>query len=551
MLPLLISVLTIESVEVQGNRFFKTSQILNTAKLSKGQVFSKLKLNAAILKIRHLYFSKGFFNVSIDYDFDVDELGRVSIELKIDEGIRTRIANFSFEVDTLIPQVKLLVRTTRFVGVFYDEDIVNAFETQLYYIYYNNGFPFVRITKDTSFINDTLLGLKFSIKAGRKVYIKRIEFFGNRNVHSRILRREVVLEEGEPFNYSKIMESIKRLYSLRLFESVSYRLSEDGTLTFELEESKQRYLEGNVGFTYPNYLRLQILLGHMNIFGNLQNLEISPYILISYTDGKFSFFERSISMNYRERYFLDLRKWRMRSNLFYRRMDVLEEYGLTSEIVREFSSYFFTTFGLSFKSSQLLSQQPSDRIFILYEQFSYDDRDNIIDATRGFSLNLSLNHAFGNARFNKLIFSWSIYRSFTWFLIYAFRIRFGTILPEGNVPVSEKFLLGGEGSVRGYDLNSLGETVEGYIYKVSNNFMNFNVEFRFKPNGLLGYVIFLDGGSARDNTEKLLERIHVGYGVGLRIYLGFAPLRFDFAVPTDVKVFPRDMRIYFGIGNMF
>jgi len=59
--------------------------------------------------------------------------------------------------------------------------------------------------------------------------IRRVEFLGNNNTRDIVLRRRILLEEGEPLTRKKIEESLKRLSQLKIiyplrFDNVEIQL---------------------------------------------------------------------------------------------------------------------------------------------------------------------------------------------------------------------------------------------------------------------------------------------------------------------------------------
>ena len=163
-------------------------------------------------------------------------------------------------------------------------------------MYYNQGFPFIKVERDTSFESDSFINLTERINANKRVLIKQIRIEGNHNVRDGILFKEILINPPEYFNYNKILESIQRIYSLRFFRSVNYKIENDSILVLQVVEVPQRYLETNMGFTYPYFLNLSFLIGHLNIFGNAQNLEVGLNGLFSYSDNKILLNDRSINI---------------------------------------------------------------------------------------------------------------------------------------------------------------------------------------------------------------------------------------------------------------
>ncbi len=549
MFPLLISsLLKVHQIHIEGNRFFSRHKILQTLKLKKGSPFSRVRLRAGIARLKLLYASSGFFNVRIDSRYRVREDATVDIFLKIHEGRRAYIVDLKFDGDTILPYVRRIERNFRPVP--YDEDFISRLETDVYYFYYENGFPMFQMQRDTSFINDTAVILSEHIKSGPLVVIRKIRFEGNRHIRDGIIWKEIVVKPGDTFRYSRVMESIRRLYSLQVFDAVNYRIRDDSILVFVFSEGKLRYLENNIGFTYPAYLYLSFRLGHLNVFGNMQSVEVAPSFLLSFGDG-FGIYERRLDIYYRERYFLNFQNLRFNANLFdYRTVDI-NEYGVNAEVIKEFTRYFYMHFGLSWKKTEAFTYQPITNVNSIFQKTTYDDRNNILDATFGNLISVYIQKAFSGATFWKFTQVYALYRSLDIHTI-AMRLRSGQILSAGEVPYGERFLLGGEGSVRGYDFNSIGTFVSDSLNPASLNYFNFNVEYRGHFTSRFALVLFLDGAYTSDSLSLLFrQKPHMGYGFGFRVYVGFAPIRIDFAISDKFRVFPRDVRLYFGVGNMF
>lgn len=521
-------------------------------RIKKKDEFSRIKLKSAISRLYSKYYSLGFFKININYNYAFSEKGGVVVNIKIDEGTRFYIKRIDFEGDVLLDSLIYLI--PKKLPIPYLDEFVNNLETQIYYLYYNQGYPFISLQRDTAFEGDSFINLKEKIYAGKRILIKSIRIEGNHNVRDGILFKEISIKVPEYFNYNKIIESIQRIYSLRLFRSVNYKIENDSILIFQVSEVAQRYLETKLGLTYPYFLNLGLILGHLNIFGNAQNLEISLNGLFSYSNDKFILNDRSININYRERYFLDKRDLFLNASLIYSKYGQIgqlgdygktEEISLNNEILRQFSRYFYTNFGISIKRTITLGYEDSRFIILTYQKLSYDDRNSYLDATRGFILSLSVSEAFGQAGFIKLTQNYSKY-----FYSFAFRIRSGQIFGK-DIPYSEKFFLGGEGSVRGYLNNSIGYVIDN-LQPASNYFLNGNFEYRWRINNFFGMVFFYDFAIVSNDFENLIRsNVYSGYGLGFRFYINFIPIRFDFAINPNSHIFPKDIFVYFSIGNMF
>lgn len=141
-------------------------------------------------------------------------------------------------------------------------------------------------------------------------------------------------------------------------------------------------------------------------------------------------------------------------------------------------------------------------------------------------------------------------------LTLAARIRAGWLEAVAgsadDVPPDRRFYAGGGGSVRGYEYNS--------IYPLERNALGLtpggqgllegSIEARWRFGARLGAVAFVDGGTAFDDWADAGD-LSFGAGIGLRYDLGFAPLRFDIAVPLDDEFSSDDYALYISLGQAF
>jgi outer membrane protein assembly factor BamA len=124
--------------------------------------------------------------------------------------------------------------------------------------------------------------------------------------------------------------------------------------------------------------------------------------------------------------------------------------------------------------------------------------------------------------------------------------------------VSQRFLLGGATTIRGYGENALGPRDPEFQLPGGDALLALNGEVRFPVRGWVQGVAFLDAGNVFATRGELSFRdLAVGYGIGLRLASPFAMLRVDFGIPARTLSVDRPAnqfksgRWYFGIGHIF
>lgn len=138
----------------------------------------------------------------------------------------------------------------------------------------------------------------------------------------------------------------------------------------------------------------------------------------------------------------------------------------------------------------------------------------------------------------------------------AARTRLGWVEPIGgddnDLPLDRRFYAGGGGSVRGYAFNSIfpEQRQRTGIAPGGQGLAEVSGEVRARFTRTLGGVAFIDGGNAFQTLDEAGD-MRWGVGIGARYDLGFAPLRFDIAVPLDPRPQDDQVAFYVSIGQAF
>jgi outer membrane protein insertion porin family len=212
--------------------------------------------------------------------------------------------------------------------------------------------------------------------------------------------------------------------------------------------------------------------------------------------------------------------------------------------------------------------------------YSFDSRDNPFDTTRGARVNLGLSFAggplggtihsfrptFGLTKYFKLSrrSSWSVNADmgYLWPLDYGkgCALTYDDYVDQNSklcVPKGQRFFVGGEYSVRGFEYGTLGPTETfGGIQQIAGGYKQvfFNTEYVFKVNDPLRLVLFADGGYAYGYRDKLdPTKLRYSTGAELRIFLPVFqfPIRFIYAINPAPKPGDKFKTFNFTIGNTY
>jgi outer membrane protein insertion porin family len=131
-------------------------------------------------------------------------------------------------------------------------------------------------------------------------------------------------------------------------------------------------------------------------------------------------------------------------------------------------------------------------------------------------------------------------------------------VPNLCVSISDRFLVGGEFSVRGFEYGSLGpyedyagqglRPVGGYSYHT------YNFEYIYKVNDPIRLVLFADAGRAYGYQESFdFSKLRYSFGAEMRLFLPVFqfPLRFIYAINPNEELGDEFEGFQFTIGNTF
>jgi outer membrane protein insertion porin family len=408
------------------------------------------------------------------------------------------------------------------------------------------------------------LDIAMQIEEGPQYLVNRIVFTGNSTTRDNVIRREMRLVEGGVFNSEALKYSIRRLNQLGYFQQLEGNerdMKVDKTperenavdVTINLQEQNRNQLTFGAGVSQYEGFFGQLAFQTANFMGRGESLTLSltagdrsqnyqlaftePFLFDRNITGGFDVYKRALQ------YIGYYTQKSTGGNLIFgwgvggfSRMFLNYSYETTrmtdlSEALID-TSCFFRVGGCSTISSVSdLSQLTETQLEILRRNpFVYDSLligqggrrsiskiapsfvhntvDNPIFPNTGKKLTATVDLAVlgGNTQF------WKPRLEGIWFLRHTgrtslgFRGAFEYISPVGNtdsLPIFERLYLGGEYSIRGYDIRSVGPTVPGSgVVLGGNKSLLFNAEYLISVASQVRIVLFYDAGQVRDFGQQ-------------------------------------------------
>jgi translocation and assembly module TamA len=202
------------------------------------------------------------------------------------------------------------------------------------------------------------------------------------------------------------------------------------------------------------------------------------------------------------------------------------------------------------------------RLGVLGTRLVIDRFDNLFDPRRGWSLTSDLGWSSQSIGSDFEYVSWLSGGSLaltplggtTW--LQTARLGIAEPLKGQNLIREVRFFAGGQSSVRGFDLNSIGPLTFGQDFSLvpagGGALFILNEELRFPLWGSLRGAVFTDVGQVWESWGDADFEFAVGAGVGLRWSTPIGPLWADVAWPvSNVGISSDKPKFYLGIGRPF
>jgi outer membrane protein insertion porin family len=198
------------------------------------QAFDASKLEEDTERVRQAYRDKGYYNAAVEepktqirdegglnwFTFRPNKGKRIDILMPIEEGARYRLGTITFTGNKAVNNVKAL-RATFPVrdGELFNATLIAKGLENLKKAYGQLGYiNFGAIPKPVFDEEKKTVSLDIDIDEGKPFYVSRIEFQGNTITRDRVIRRELMLDEGNVYNSQLWEYSLLRLNQLEYFE---------------------------------------------------------------------------------------------------------------------------------------------------------------------------------------------------------------------------------------------------------------------------------------------------------------------------------------------
>ncbi|MER2520418.1 MAG: outer membrane protein assembly factor BamA [Bdellovibrionales bacterium] len=584
----------VRNIAFVGNRAFDESdlrEVINTRESAWWRIFSSSdyydpdRLSYDKETLRKYYLTEGYvdFRVLSGVAELTPDRGDFFITFTIDEGPRYRFGKISIKseikgVDGESFRAMLLTKN----GDWYNSEQVEKTITKLTNLLGDRQYAFVQIVPDITRNKDSLtVDLTYDIKQGERVYIGRIDVSGNNNTVDKVIRRQMQLAEGDPFNVTKVHKSEQNLKDLGFFEEAKVTPSDGAqpdraNLKVEVKEKSTGEVSIGAGFSSTDGPLGDFSISEHNFMGQGQDVRFGATVSgrTKQVDTSFTepyFLDRDLSAGVdafrTQTDYQDLSSYDTTSTGFGLRLG----YALSPE-VRQRLNYSFHNDTItnvpSTASLYVVEQQGTTITSSVGQEIAWDTRDSRLEPTLGFitRLNTDVAGAGGSRKWLKAKLTGTQYYPIAERWIISGTAEAGQIWGlDGPTRINERFFLGGD-SLRGFAYAGLGpRDINGENQDAlgSSRYLRGTTELTMPtplpPEFGLKAHIFVDGaipgstgeGSIIGSAIASNESLRLSSGIGMTWVSPFGPVRLDLAKAILRESYDKTELIHFSFGTKF
>ncbi len=429
-----------------------------------------------------------------------------------------------------------------------------------------------------------IVNITFNIYEGDVAFLHRLEFKGNTFTKDKVIRREMLLREGDRFSLAAFKDSVLRVKQLGLVDiekdpdinpdpkdptkvNVKMNVKEMQRNNFQFSAGYSGYEGTFVSFSYST----------VNLLGGGENLELAMQ------QGKVT---KSYSISFTEPYIFD-KPMTAGLSVFNRRTyytDLYNQKSIGANVQVGTRVMRYARFSLVYSIQRIEAWIPTgspldptsddyDEYIAAYfgtgkyymssitPQLYYSTVDSPLTPSRGTLYSASLKYAGtflgGDIDLIKPDFEFAHYQPLMAKHTFGVHAAYSFIksINGSSVPYWEKFYLGGERSIRGYEVYTIGpRTAAGTLYG-GVKALYFNAEYIIPVGGPLYGIFFYDIGNALAAGQNFkIKDMYSSLGFEARVFIPAlrVPFRLIFAY-NNKKIYDSDSNFSFrfAVGTTF
>ena len=484
------SVASIRGINVIGAHAFAQRELLNlfqlkicnwTSWILNDDKYSREKLAGDLERLRSYYMDRGYINFQLSSTqvAITPDKRQVYITMNIDEGGRYKIGTVKLAGQLILPEKEVRSCITLQTNTIFSLKNINNVAELISKKLGDIGYVFANVDPVPDLDEEEhTVNITFHVTPGKRIYVRKIDFYGNMKTNEEVLRREMRQFEGGMAKRQKMQDSTDRLNQLGFFKNVEPKVlpiadvDDQVDLEYHVLEQNSGSLVGSIGFSQLDGFLLGASINQANFLGTGKfvslNAQTSRYVRsynFSYNNPYYTVdgVNRGFDLFYNKTNFnkIDITNYnidRLGGNIVFgypisdqSRLSAI--FGISNVKIKEGSTpaYFVQDF--------IDRKKTSFNTLTSTLSWSQSKLNFGLIPTKGYaqSLNIECTYPKGNSFFYKISYQGQYLYPLndTYTLKVHGHVGYGGGF-SSELPFYENYLGGGFGSIRGFEYGSLG-----------------------------------------------------------------------------------------------
>jgi len=575
---------SIEKIRFVGNKRIDSDDLKDVMEtqektlisfLDESGIYKKDILKLDLLRLEAYYQDHGFVKVRVlDPKIDINRREKaIYITIPIQEGPQFKVGTIKIKGDDTYTEEELLSAMKLKPGDIYDISKLRKDVITITDLYSARGYAYADVNPATEIHDDTRrVDLEIRVDRGRKVYVGKINVAGNIKTRDNVIRREFRLQEGQLFDSSALKRTKQRLTNLQFFEDVKIDTRRGDQpdqidINTTVTERPTGSLSLGAGFSSVDNFIFNASITQDNLFGRGQRLNFSTDLSSRRTNFNLNFtdpriFDTNIS--------LGIDAFNRRSIFF--SFDS-ENTGGGLRLGKSIGEYNWVGLGYRYEQVNVTNvvdpnagvANQSVSTSRVFPTFIRDTRNNFLNPSTGMRHVLRFEVAGGglggSSDFTKSGYEVSFYQPLIEKLVFAAHgeVNYGNGFNGKELPVFERFFMGGASSLRGFTIRQVGPKDRFGNPVGGDQSLLFNFELQYPLTNEFRVFTFYDRGNVYGSGADIsstaevidLTKMRQSVGAGVRFLSPFGPIGVAYGFKLDKRAGESDAEFHFSAGSAF
>jgi len=229
----------ISIIEFTGDKIFKTKILKNIITseenkfwkfISRNKYLNEQKLLLDERLLKKFYLDNGYYDVKVNtstatilddnsfklvFNINAGNLYTVN-KTKLEIPIDYNLSNFN-EVQKLLNELE---------GTLYSFSKISKIVKEIDKISLSREYDFINATILEDKLDNNKININFKVTESEKLYVERVNIFGNNITEESVIRSNLEVDEGDPFNELLHAKSLNNIKALNIFKTVNSEIIE-------------------------------------------------------------------------------------------------------------------------------------------------------------------------------------------------------------------------------------------------------------------------------------------------------------------------------------